>query len=36
VDGAPTPVVLANLAGLGVAVPRGTHVVELRYNPWRW
>jgi hypothetical protein len=36
VDGAPAPVVRANLAGLGVVVPRGTHTAELRYNPWRW
>ncbi len=36
VEGVPTPIVRANLAGLGVAVPRGTHLVELRYNPWRW
>jgi hypothetical protein len=36
VDGMPTPVVRANLAGLGVAVPSGTHGAELRYHPWRW
>jgi hypothetical protein len=36
VDREPAPVVRANLAGLGVAVPSGEHAVELRYNPWRW
>jgi hypothetical protein len=36
VDGVPAPVVRANLAGLGVAVPSGTHRAELRYRPWTW
>ena len=36
VDGAERPVVLANLAGLGVVVPAGAHEVALRYHPWRW
>jgi hypothetical protein len=36
VDGRRQPVVLANLAGLGVVVPPGTHRVEFDYNPWRW
>lgn len=36
VDGVRVPVVRANLAGLGVAVPSGTHRAELRYSAWRW
>ena len=36
VDGARTSVIRANLAGLGVASPAGTHTVELRYRPWTW
>ena len=33
VDGRPAPVVIANGAQLGVRVPAGTHVVELRVDP---
>jgi Bacterial membrane protein YfhO len=33
VDGAPVPVLPANVAFQGVAVPAGRHVVELRYRP---
>jgi hypothetical protein len=36
IDGAESPVVLANVAGLGVVVPPGRHTVELEYHPWRW
>jgi hypothetical protein len=36
VDGAPAPVVRTNVAGLGVVVRAGRHVVELDYRPWRW
>ena len=36
VDGEQQPIVLANLAGLGVVVPPGRHRVQLDYNPWRW
>jgi hypothetical protein len=36
VGGRPAEVVRANLAGLGVHVQAGDHVVELVYNPWRW
>jgi uncharacterized membrane protein YfhO len=36
VDGAELPVVLANLAGLGVVVPAGEHRVAFEYHPWRW
>ncbi len=36
VDGEPAPLVLANLAGLGVVAPPGRHRVVLDYNPWRW
>jgi hypothetical protein len=36
VDGVAVHIVRANLAGLGVAVPSGTHTAELRYNPWLW
>ncbi len=36
VDGAPAPLVRTNIAGLGVVVPAGWHVVELDYRPWRW
>lgn len=36
IDGRPAPLVLTDLAGLGVAVPAGERRVELRYNPWRW
>jgi hypothetical protein len=35
IDAEPTPLVRANLAGLGVVSPSGHHQVELRYNPWR-
>jgi len=34
VDGDPAPVVRANLAGLGVSVPAGTHEAKLEYRPW--
>ncbi len=34
VDGDPTNVVRANLAGLGVVSPAGQHEVELVYRPW--
>ncbi len=34
-DGRPVPVVRANFAFRGVAVPAGTHRVELRYRPTR-
>ena len=33
-DGARVPVQRANLAGLGVAVPKGEHAVELAYRAW--
>ncbi len=36
VDGAIAPVVRANLAGLGVALPAGRHTAILDYSPWRW
>lgn len=36
VDGEPAPLVLANLACLGVVAPPGRHRVVLDYNPWRW
>jgi hypothetical protein len=36
IDGEPAPVVLANLAGLGVVVQPGPHRVTLDYGPWRW
>jgi hypothetical protein len=36
VDGAGAPLVLANLSGLGVVAPPGTHRVVFDYNPWRW
>jgi len=36
VDGVPTRPVLTNIAGLGVPVPAGRHIVELDYHPWRW
>ena len=36
IDGAPAPLVRANLAGLGAVSPDGEHTLELRYNPWRW
>jgi hypothetical protein len=36
IDGEESPVVLANIAGLGVVVPPGRHSVELEYHPWRW
>lgn len=36
VDGEPTRLVLANVAGLGVPVPAGRHSVELDYHPWQW
>ena len=36
VDGEPAPIVLANLAGLGVVAPAGSHRVVLDYRPWRW
>jgi hypothetical protein len=36
IDGAPAPLARTNVAGLGVVVPAGRHVVELDYRPWRW
>ncbi|HSB36289.1 MAG TPA: hypothetical protein VLH41_05395 [Thermoanaerobaculia bacterium] len=33
VDGAPAPLVPANIAAMGVVVPTGTHVVSWRYAP---
>ena len=36
VDGRPTQLVLANIAGLGVWVPAGRHSVVLDYRPWQW
>lgn len=33
VDGAPAPLLRANLGFRGVAVPAGSHLVELRYRP---
>jgi hypothetical protein len=37
-DGAPVPLLRANLAFRAVVVPRGEHVIEMRYQPasWRW
>lgn len=35
VDGEPVPLVRANLAGLGVALPAGRHTATLDYSPWR-
>ena len=34
IDGRPAPLVRANLAGLGVLSPAGSHSAGLFYNPW--
>lgn len=34
VDGARVPIIPANVTGMAVAVPTGTHAVELRYTPY--
>jgi uncharacterized membrane protein YfhO len=33
VDGAPAPLVVANVAAMGIVVPAGTHVVSWHYAP---
>ena len=33
VDGVASPIVLANVAGMGIVVPDGTHVVSWTYSP---
>jgi hypothetical protein len=34
IDGSPVPLIRANHAQLGMAVPPGDHLVRLRYAPW--
>ena len=36
VDGKPAKVLMVAPTFMAVAVPPGTHHVELRYQPWRW
>jgi len=36
VDGAPSPIVDANLGAMGVSIPRGRHDVTLEYAPPGW
>jgi hypothetical protein len=36
VDGEPAPLVLTNIAGLGVVAPAGRNPVAFEYRPWWW